>query len=72
MRENPYNKARMSNWFQPPMLLNIALKLVISGAFGNYADPGELQAALESTFQTYSGKINIIIDDPWLQLHSPF
>jgi len=46
MKENPYKKARMTNWFQPAMLLNIALKSVISGTFGNYADRRELQAAL--------------------------
>lgn len=48
MKENPYKKARMTNWFQPSMLLNIALKSVISGTFGNYADRRELQAALGS------------------------
>ncbi|MBE9600736.1 hypothetical protein [Pedobacter sp. MC2016-24] len=46
MNENPYKKARMTNWFQPAMLLNVALKSVISGTFGNYADRRELQAAL--------------------------
>jgi hypothetical protein len=48
MKQNPYKKARMTNWFQPSMLLNIALKSVISGTFGNYADRRELQAALGS------------------------
>jgi len=38
----------MTNWFQPSMLLNVALKSVISGTFGNYADRRELQAALGS------------------------
>lgn len=44
--KKPYKKARMTNWFQPSMLLNVASKAVISGAFGNYADRRELQAAL--------------------------
>jgi hypothetical protein len=48
MEENNYKKARMTNWFQPSMLLNVALKSVISGTFGNYADRRELQAALSS------------------------
>jgi len=46
MKDSPYKKAKMTNWFQPTMLLNIALKSVISGTFGNYADRRELQAAL--------------------------
>jgi hypothetical protein len=48
MNTNPYKKAGMTNWFQPSMLLNVALKSVISGTFGNYADRRELQAALSS------------------------
>ncbi len=48
MKEAPYKKARMTNWFQPSMLLNVALKSIISGTFGNYADRRELQAALSS------------------------
>jgi len=48
MKEIPYKKARMTNWFQPSMLLNVALKSVISGTFGNYADRRELQAALSN------------------------
>jgi hypothetical protein len=48
MKEKPYKKARMTNWFQPSMLLNVALKSVISGTFGNYADRRELQAALSN------------------------
>jgi len=38
----------MTNWFQPSMLLNVALKAFISGTFGNYADRRELQAALSN------------------------
>ena len=48
MKEQPYKKAKMTNWFQPSMLLNVALKSVISGTFGNYADRRELQAALSN------------------------
>ena len=48
MKKKPYRKARMTNWFQPSILLNTALKAVISGTFGNYADRRELQAALSS------------------------
>ena len=48
MKEAPYKKARMTNWFQPSMLLNVALKSIISGTFGNYADRREIQAALSS------------------------
>lgn len=38
----------MTNWYEPRMLLNIALKAMISGTFGNYADRRELQAALDN------------------------
>lgn len=48
MKKPPYRKAAMTNWFQPSILLNTALKAVISGTFGNYADRRELQAALSS------------------------
>jgi hypothetical protein len=48
MEKDPYKKARMTNWFQPSMLLNVALKAFISGTFGNYADRRELQAALSN------------------------
>ncbi len=33
----------MTNWYQPKMLLSIALKAVVSGTFGNYADKRELE-----------------------------
>src|ERR1700733_2499153 len=46
LTDREFRKARMTNWYQPTMLLNIALKAVISGTFGNYADKRELEAAL--------------------------
>ncbi|MBS1614890.1 MAG: metallophosphoesterase [Bacteroidetes bacterium] len=42
-----YKQARMVNWYHPKMLLNIGLRAVISGTFGNYADRRELEAALD-------------------------
>jgi len=71
MNEPHYKKARMTNWFQPAMLLNVALKSVISGTFGNYADRRELQAALSKdgeedlrrlSERLISGKNDIWID----------
>jgi len=47
MKEN-YKQAAMVNWYEPKMLLSIAMKAVISGTFGNYADRRELEAALET------------------------
>ena len=38
----------MVNWYQPKMLLNTALKAMVSGVFGNYADRRELESALGS------------------------
>lgn len=43
-----YKQPVMINWYRPRMLLNIGLKAMISGTFGNYADRRELEAALDS------------------------
>ncbi len=41
-----FEMAKMTNWYEPSMLVNIELKVVLSGTFGNYADRRELMAAL--------------------------
>ncbi len=47
MKKEKYVQAPMTNWYEPRMLLNIGLKAMISGTFGNYADRREIQAALD-------------------------
>jgi len=42
----------MVNWYEPRMLLSIALKAVISGTFGNYADRREMEAAVARNSET--------------------
>jgi hypothetical protein len=39
---------KMVNWYEPRMLLSVAMKAIISGTFGNYADRREVQAALDT------------------------
>ncbi|MEO5893710.1 MAG: metallophosphoesterase [Ferruginibacter sp.] len=46
MEKKEYRKAKMVNWFEPKMLFQTAIKSVISGLFGNYADRREMEAAL--------------------------
>lgn len=46
-KKETYVQAPMVNWYEPRMLLNIGLKAIISGTFGNYADRREIQAALD-------------------------
>ena len=41
-----YVQPKMVNWYKPEMLASIAIKAIVSGMFGNYADRRELQAAL--------------------------
>ncbi len=48
MKKETYVQPTMTNWYEPRMLLNIALKAMISGTFGNYADRREIQAALDN------------------------
>ena len=67
-----YKQPKMVNWYQPQMLLNIGLKAVVSGVFGNYADRRELESALGSLVkdddqfnriqQEYGGGSEIWID----------
>ena len=42
----------MVNWYEPRMLLSKALKAVISGTFGNYADRREMEAAVARNSET--------------------
>ncbi len=41
-----YRQAKMVSWFAPKMLFQTAVKVAISGLFGNYADKREMEAAL--------------------------
>ncbi|MFN8276231.1 MAG: hypothetical protein U0T84_02000 [Chitinophagales bacterium] len=43
----PFQQAKMVNWYEPRMLLDAGLKAAISGTFGNYADRREMEAALD-------------------------
>lgn len=42
-----FERKPMVNWFSPVRLLSIAVRVVISMLFGNYADKREIQAALK-------------------------
>ena len=46
MEKKEYRRSKMVNWFEPKMLFQTAIKSVISGLFGNYADRREMEAAL--------------------------
>jgi len=58
-----YIQEKMVNWYQPKMLLNVGLKAIISGTFGNYADRRELEAALDT---------NISNEKDWLELKNEY
>jgi hypothetical protein len=36
----------MVSWFEPRMLFQTAIKVIVSTLFGNYADNSEMEAAL--------------------------
>jgi len=66
-----YKRAKMVNWFEPTVLLQSALKSIVSKLFGNYADRRETQASLndpltinawEKQMETYIVKDEIWID----------
>ncbi|TPG45340.1 metallophosphoesterase [Flavobacterium pectinovorum] len=59
MKKAKFVPADMVNWYKPRMLFSIAMKAVISGTFGNYADRRETQAALDTDIKN---------DDHWKDL----
>lgn len=57
-------RKKMVNWYDPKQLAFTAVKTVISGIFGNFADRREMQAALDPSIGAYdfSDKPEIWID----------
>ncbi len=59
-----FKRKKMVNWYDPQQLAFTAVKTVISGIFGNFADRREMQAALDPHTEPYdfSDKPEIWID----------
>lgn len=59
-----FKRKKMVNWYDPRQLAFTAVKTVISGIFGNFADRREMQAALDPDMDPYdfSDKPEIWID----------
>lgn len=51
-RDLGFKRQPMTRWFKPSRLLELAGKVLVSGAFGTYMDKREIQSAL-STTKTY-------------------
>jgi hypothetical protein len=59
-----FERKKMVNWYDPKQLAFTAVKTVISGIFGNFADRRETQAALDPDLEPYdySDKPELWID----------
>lgn len=59
-----FKRQKMVNWYDPEQLAFTAIKTVISGVFGNFADRREMQAALDPDLEPYdfSNKTAIWLD----------
>lgn len=63
VQEMGFERKPMVNWFSPIRLLSIAVRVVVSMLFGNYADKREIQAALKKpTLFKYDDNDEIWID----------
>src|SRR5690606_3994723 len=59
-----FTRKKMVNWYDPKQLAFTAVKTVISGIFGNFADRREIQAALDPgmEYHDFSERPEIWID----------